>query len=397
LLDFIVKFLKAPLSTEFVQEQIHRPVATVVSKLDRMDRACPHATREFIRDVWKQCHDNPIYMDMLSQREATARVYPVLDYLVNSIWIPWPPQGEKRPLNARELLRDFFGSPSELLAAHGNYVCNLLFPKLTEFLIGVCGYVETLQFSGKVSAMAEFCDNIFHCAREFPIMDVITDVQRRLPPSNLFLALAFLLSHFSEPRLIGTILNFCESIADILDDFLEVADTRPAVLALLKCLFTYRQFHAFLLPPSCDAPGDILRRIPSEWMIQSDSEVYTTEADARINAFGGDRASGRNLVMYSHLLKILRQFRELPMQMCLSLTGLIALIVAVAPDLINNELADSIGNVVVSFAGVGLNEVIALDQESSELRLMVFREFVKEVAATSVATHTRDSWDEEEL
>jgi hypothetical protein len=331
-----------------------------------------------------------MYMEMLGQNGTCGREYPLLDYLVNGVWFPDGREG-KGIVHPRNLLRDFFVLSPALRDLYGEYVCDRLFPKLVEFLITVCGWVETLQFFGKVSSMTDFCDEIFHFSREFPITEVVHAIEQTSSIQKKYLALSFLLSNFSEPRVIASLLDYCQNTISGLNSAIESAECGRSALALIRTLLTFSSAQEFVLPPKSDSSVDVLSLIPPQWLVHGEGKYaldsYIADASARIDVFGGDRPNGRNSELWLHLLHFLKDFRQLPIKNCMALTGLITLALSIAPDLINADLADSIRCIVESFNEKESVSVPAVgDIDTVAVRTGLFVEFAKEIHATFIAS-----------
>jgi hypothetical protein len=392
-LDFILSFFDTELCAEFGQVQVHGPIGSLLSKLELLDRRAPQVTRKFVLEIWKTCERNPMFMELTGQDGPNGRFYPLLNYMVNGIWFITDSQDNRVSAKTRNLIIDFFASQHKLRESYEDYVCSRLFPKIVDFLITVSGFVETVQFVGKVSSMTDFCDRLFRLTKPFPIIDVVKAVESQYSLAKRYRLLAFLLSHFSEERFIASLLQYCEveSFLGQLNDALDDPETVRSALTLVKTLLAFPQGREFLLPPISDARVDILSLIPPHWLAQSEGryslDAYAMDGVVKMEIYGIDVAiNGRNPIVYRHLVQILKGFSAISIQVCLSLTEVIGTFLAISPDLINEDLADSARCIVESFNGIEAIGVPKLDSpDTPQLRVALFVEFAKEVHGTFIA------------
>jgi hypothetical protein len=372
---------------------IHGPIAAIISKLDILDRRSPVATRNFVNELWNNLPNNSIYMEMLSQvAETGGRTYPLLNYLLDSIWFPWEEHANALNRKPHSLIVDFFYTRRRMRSAFGDYVCDRLFPRVESFLVAVCGYAETIQFRGAVTEMTEFCDEIFRSTRAFPIMEVV----RAVPEPKLLLAAAFLLSHFTEKRVVDALLAFClgpEFLRRLAQALGESTELRAQALVVVRSLLSFPSQIGPLLPPESHDRVDIAGLLPFAWGVRMSGEgtqhlsAYVADARARIEACGVHRRLNvGDCGVFGSLVRLLGQYQELSLRMAFDVTNLVGLFVAMAPDLVNGELARAVRVVVERFDGVEVGELPTFDSpDTPQLRAALFLEFVKEILATVLA------------
>jgi hypothetical protein len=388
LLTFVLRLLHEDLYEVFVQVHIHEPIAAIISRLDLLDRRSPVATRSFVNELWNTLPNSPVYMEMLGQPSESGRTYPLLDYLLDSIWFPWEEHANALNRKPHALIIDFFYRRPQLHLAFGPYVCDRLFARVVPFLVAVCGYAETVQFRGAVIEMTEFCDRVFRSTREFPMLEVV----RKVPERKLFVGLAFLLAHFTEKRVVDALFGFCTEAGFLghLAHALNGPELRESALVLIRCLLNFEPGREAVLPFRCESRVDILGLLPANWKIVGEGtqnlSAYVTEARVRAALYAGKRPEGGESEVYGALVRLLGQYRELGLQMALEVLSLVSLFVAIAPDLVNEELAEAVRAVVGTFHGIELGETPRFDApDTPELRAALFLEFVKEIAGTVIA------------
>jgi hypothetical protein len=385
-LQFVLKFFGSDLNGLLDQRQVHRPVAALLAKLDILDRKSPRATREFAADIWKSCVYSPIVVELL----ASGGSYPILDFIAGSIWT-WSPlnDGAFRP---RDIVFQLFVSQGRLSQSFGRYICDRLFPKFCDFLVSVLGCVETFQFTGRVTALVDWFDELLMIAPPFPIDRVLAFVAQSLTPAKRHLSLSWLLSHFAERRLNGAVLAFClrsDFIGELASSLADLR-TAPQALVLLKQLVLCPPAQEMLFPPPCVSAADVLSLLPLAWIVECDGpagpDAYAADASVRIQALGTARPAGTDRRVFDAVLELLGRFADMPVRLCLSVTQLVAIMIAIAPDLINAELAGACRRVVEALRDVGdVRAEAARCEDSPRARAAVFAEFAKEIHGTFIA------------
>jgi hypothetical protein len=115
-------------------------------------------------------------------------------------------------------------------------------------------------------------------------------------------------------------------------------------------------------------------------------DVYAADASRRIRAFGIDRPIGQNPEPFRKLIGLLTKFKDVPYELLLSLTKVISMMLAIAPDLINADLAAACAVVIESLREVeSFEPVTESTRDSPSLRAAIFVEFAKEIHGTFIA------------
>jgi hypothetical protein len=134
----------------------------------------------------------------------------------------------------------------------------------------------------------------------------------------------------------------------------------------------------------------VLSLLPLAWIVECDGptspDAYAADASIRIRALATGRPAGTDGRIFAALLALLARFAHMPVRLCLSVTQLVAMMIAVAPDLINAELADACTKVVEALRDVGdVRAEAATSEDSPRARAAVFAEFAKEIHGTFIA------------
>lgn len=265
----------------------------------------------------------------------------------------------------------------------------MLLPQIIEFLSELIWCSETIQFSGSISLIIGWIDQIF---LRTAVLDFskLTETIDQFEFSKKLTALSFVLSFFSSDIIVNPILElsvnnaFLSQLSNSLgsDDF----QLAQKIVAFLKILILYDRSLPQILPPIHNSEADFLSCIPLTWLSESEGSTsltsYENDAISRLALFP-HRYEGDNSLLFSNLILLFSKFPSLPVQYALSLTQLIALFIAAAPDLICLELADAYQHVLNSYSDVTSFEIPKGElKDSPELRACILTELGKEVYAT---------------
>jgi hypothetical protein len=200
------------------------------------------------------------------------------------------------------------------------------------------------------------------------------------------------LSSFAEPRFIKKVLEVIlmpDNLNELTESLGDQEKGRTAVV-LFKALLLHGTAHPLLFPPLCESTADVLSLVPLAWMVECEGwyspDVYIAEASRTIKALGIDRPIGRNPEPFRRLIGLLTKFREIPLELVLSLTKVISMMLAIAPDLINADLAAACALVIGSLREVeSFEPATESTPDSPQLRAAIFVEFAKEIHGTFIA------------
>ncbi|OHS99128.1 hypothetical protein TRFO_34535 [Tritrichomonas foetus] len=417
-LDFFLRFINTELSAQLAQVSVHTPITNILSKLESLDHKCPKETREFASNIWETCKRRPILLEMMAVTKSKERTFPLLDFFCAASFTL-----TEIGLKSREIILFLFNKPenSEPMPEHfGKYVCSKLFPQFVEFLQAVSSYVSTIQFGGSMTSTIQWIDQLLMVTNvSFPI-EQIYQVFSELPPFKRNLATSFYLSFFSSHEIVKYSIDYAISHLDDIIVCLSSDNNQDnnSALTLIKIMLTFPATFPYLIPPVSEHPADILSLVPLQWLLQcegsSGTEAYVTDSIQRIDVLGIRRkpenesnqnsshdnikndqvkvsdnngASG-NSDIFIKLLTVFKRFDTLSIHIALLLTQVLAYYFAIAPDLINTDLADAFKAAVNKYSDV---EAFSLTfnentNDSPELRAAILSEFAKEIHGTFIAS-----------
>lgn len=393
-LKFFLSFINTNLNIHLPQISIHVPITKILSKLESLNHKCPKETYNFACDVWAACLKQPILLEVLViQREGQNSICPLLDFFCAASFTL-----SEIGLKSRDFLLFLFCTPEGVPPfdeQFHQYVTDRLYPQFVSFLISVSGFASTIQFDGSMSATIKWIDQLIFHAGEFPIQTVL-DSFISLSNFKRNLAVSFFLSFFSQSEITDAILKYStDHISDIID-CLKSNDSTDinSALTLLKTLISFSSLYPILLPPSSGQSIDILSLIPQNLLIQNEGstsiDAYIDDAAQRILSFRNQkepqREHGDNTI-YKLILNTFTQFSQLSIHTSLELTKLLSLIMAIAPDLMNEEFATVFSAVIQEYNTI-TPKTLKIDdntQDSPELRASILVEFGKEIHGTFIA------------
>jgi hypothetical protein len=376
--NFFLAFIKSDMNRLFAQTSVHRPFTKLLTLLTQLYLLEPSQTREFAIELWNAIKASPLMLELISNDAE----YPLVDFFCAMALSP----GDDGDGSRKAITSMFVERP---LVRFREYVQARFFPQVADFLIATAGCATTFQFSGSVSELTNWLDNILQQTTVFPVDILESGIEEFGDPQQL-ISVAFVLAFFSAEAIVAPICEYavCEKTLSRLVGCLKSADpmTLQSAVIFLKILFQAGVALPDLLPPVASGQADMLSVLPPEWLSVGDMEAYETDAAGRVRFFGVERPEGRNPEVFAAVLDLFRRFKAIPIALGLSVTQVITYFVSVAPDVIAGGLADAYAAVVAEFAGI---KEIELGQEpgedSPQFRAAVLAEFGKEVHATFVA------------
>ncbi|KAH0787364.1 hypothetical protein GPJ56_008716 [Histomonas meleagridis] len=393
LLDFFHFFVSTARS-QLVQAGVHRPVTNILTHLENLDFKCPKETREFALGVWHTCRYDYILFEMMSTFDKNKnKHFPLIDYFCKAS-LTFTDIGNK----SREILFVIVLNPPEKTEPVPqtiiDYTISTLNPLIADALSSILGYAATIQFQGSLTIFLQWVDQYLLLVQQFPIETVFSQL-KELNNCQKLIALSFLLSTFMSSVIIDPTINLIKSdeILSLIVNSLKENNQleRNAALTLLKVMMKWPKLQSCLLPAkSSESNFDILSLLPSRWLGisegSSSTESYAKDAVTRISSYGQRKNDeNNNYNIYSYILNLFKDFQNLTINEILSVTQLISLIVSVAPDLINNELADAFKSVVAKYENVELFEIPKdMTKDTKELRAVLLCEFAKEIHSTFI-------------
>lgn len=405
-LKFFLSFINTNLNSQIAQVSIHSPITKLLSKLETLDHKCPKETRDFAVEVWEACCKKPILLDIMSIQKGDIISFPLLDFFCSASMTL-----TEIGLKSRAFLLVLFNNNKDennqqnvMPESFGKYVCQHLYPQLVEFLQAVSGYASTIQFHGSMTSTIQWLDDLFLVAGGFPMQNVINSFSD-LPPFKRNLAVSFYLSFFTSNDVKKPVLEYATSQTHIKNIIFcmnsENAKDQKSSIILLKTLLTIPESFPSIFPPISKSHGDILSLIPPQWLVKSEgassTEAYVTDATNRICSYTSrpqiDEKNSNNSIIYSTVLSMFQRFSLIAIHVALELTKLLSMFMAIAPDLIDAEFAETFKTVVSHYCDVESisNEIKDDAIDSPELRASILAEFGKEIHATFIASEKMDA------
>ena len=277
------------------------------------------------------------------------------------------------------------------------YTKNYLNPIIINVLKSIIGYVGTIQFSGSLSKFLQWVDQYLLLSNDFQIQNVFYAFDE-LSTYQKLICLSFYLSTFIAPVIIDYVVEFAhsENIIKMIYDSLSIENNDEknveASIILLKAITKYPKLLPYYLPKINQKIIDILSFLPSQWLVVNDGpsslESYEHDAITRMNSYTQRTEDGFNDEMYSRILYVLKEFQKLSISCALSITQLISILISIAPDLINDELANVVKEIIIPYKDVETVKISNFSQlkDSKELRATILCEFAKEIHGTFIAS-----------
>ena len=385
--EFFSAFIETELNKHFFQITVHRPFTKLLSLLEVLYRLEPSETRSFAAKVWSTLRPLPIMLEMLSMDGK----YPLLDFFFILVF---------SPQQANDFARDavlsiLSGAEPELPPSFTKYVLENLYPKFVDFILQMAESVTTLQFNSPYGSLARWIDSSLSMNGQLDTHQLFEKMSKFDDPHQL-LAMAMILSFFMAPAIFDKSVQFATT-----DDFINKTSKclrsdqefdKKAAITFLKTLIRCNPDNcAFMIPPIQNETADVLSLLQPEWLIQNDGssamEAYENDAVSRINLYGQKRADGCGSNVFGIILSLLADFKGLSLSLCLSLSELILMLLANAPDLISTDLAKSYEQALSQYKEVPYFQMpIVKFSDTPEVRAAILTEFGKEIHATFIAS-----------
>ncbi|OHT00129.1 hypothetical protein TRFO_08126 [Tritrichomonas foetus] len=385
--DFFSAFINTELNKHFLQVTVHRPFTKLLSLLDVFYSKSATETRQFVSNLWSTVRPSPIMLEMMS----IDGKFPLLDFFFSLVFSP-----DKSNDYARDAIRSIVSKTSpELPSLFLEYIKKNLYPQIVAFLIQISRCVTTLQFNGAFTSLLLWIDETLTYYSDFPVDSLFQEIQQFSAAEQL-LTISMLLSFFISPVIFERAMKY--SLEDELFDIVkatlnsDVEFDRKAAVTFLKTLLRCKPEAAnFMIPQAQTEAADVLSLLPPEWLVQIDGstamEAYETDAMTRINFYGIRRAQGTDKNIFGDILNILSNFKSQSMTLCLSLSELILMILANAPDLISTDLAKAYEAAVKQYSDVPYFQMPMREfADTKEVRAAILTEFGKEIHATFIAS-----------
>ena len=342
LLTFFSK-LARNLSFYLNNVSIRIALSNFLSQLEFLNSKCPKETRAFLFELWTQLKEQHVSLDLLSLRGESCQTYPLFDFFAVACM---------SPTETGTLSRDFIVEALRgpyLKEAEKGYVKDAIFPLISDMFFTVSGYASTIDFDGSLRRVAVWCDEVFQAVPGFGIEEVCGRVHRSLVSYRKLFAYAFFLSFISDQsvrrRMYEVLLknNIAREIELALKDEHDVS--KLAAFALLRQVLQ-DNFYVHVLPAKYAMSVDVLCVIPEGW---SRGEVGDACVKASVTS---QRQEGTNPRIYQAILRILREFSSLSIDVAVELCRLLRQILSFAPDLMNEDLLDALRAAVKPYTGV---------------------------------------------
>ena len=389
LLNFFLSFANTNLNSYFAQISVHRPFTTLMSKLESLYLKNSEKTKDFVKNLWIVANKSSLMLELMAIHKDKNITYPFFDFLIDaSLTI-----SEIGNLS-RSIIINFFTFQSNNNDPNIKiYISNLLFPKLIEFLCELCSSFATVQFDGSISSLINWIDQIFIDSDESITNSLFNNINN-LSNSLKLIALSFILSFFSCKCLFQPAFNLSISneIMNIIFKCLDSdeIENQKSSISLIKTLILIEDAIPFLLPPKSNENTDVLSILPAEWLgdlIGSTSlESYEYDAGARLSFFG-KHYEGNNIELFQHILGLFLRFKNLSLQIILSLTQLITFFLSAQPSLINSQLSKCFESVVNEYKNIERFDLPLKDNSDNNFnRAAILTEFGKEIHSTFLAS-----------
>lgn len=390
---FFAAFTKTELNKLFLQVTVHRPFTQFIVKLNILYLKDPTSVSKFALNIWKTISPSSIMLEMMT----IDKKYPLFDFFFQFVFSP-----EDSNDYARDVVLSIISKPTpDYPPTFREYVRDNLYPKVVDFIIQVSESATTMQFRDSFTALLLWVDNILTVYGDFPYESLFEKISK-FDQANQCLTVSMLLSFFIAPVIFDNTIkyvqkeNFNEMLIKCLDSESEL-DRKSAVTCIKTILRCDPNIIENLIPTVQIEPADVLSLLPPEWLVQIDGssamEAYETDAITRINFYGSKnskRSKGteqKENCIFIHILKLLSKFKEQSISLALSLSQLILMILANAPDLISDDLAESYKSAVEQYKEVPFFQIQALkSHDSPEFRAAILTEFGKEIHATFIAS-----------
>lgn len=391
--DFFSVFLTTGLNKHILQVTVHRPFAQLLSKLDILYLKDQYSVRKFASSVWDAIYKSPIALEMMTVNGK----YPILDFFFSFVFSPEDSNDYARDA----VLMVVSETSSNYPPIFKEYIRDHLYSQVVDFIIQVSECATTIQFKDTFTSLLLWADNLLTLYGDFPV-DSLFEKISNLELANQLLTISLLLSFFIAPVIFDNTIkfvqkeNFSEILCKCLDSEKEF-DKKSAVTCIKTVLRCDPNIIGNLIPIVQTEPADVLSLLPPEWLVQVDGssamEAYESDAITRINFYGtknNKRSVGtdnKDKCVFIHILNLLSKFKEQSISLALSLSQLILMILANAPDLISDDLAKSYESAVEQYKEVPFFQMESLKYpDSPEFRAAILTEFGKEIHATFIAS-----------
>lgn len=339
ILRFFAYFVTPEYSQHLCQIAIHSAVAVVMSQMEFLDRKCPRDARPFVTSLCERVESNPIIIELLFCGSGAEKTLPLLDYLASAVV-----STSESGTFARDFIQRVFFAKTTISRQYGSYLRTRLYPILVSLLFSIAGYCQTIQFEGSVTKILNWCERLFLFDDDFPIEKVFERLACDSSPSERFSAMSFFLSRFvgSETIRLKAITSCIQNrFVDLLVESFASPDeclVRSA-MSMVLLLLNFECGRIVLLPPFCETMIDVMYLVPASWFERE--SWWRPVSDSVVCARKG-REGGQSGSLYMALLRILARFGELEQLTCEAFVKLMTVWFAMAPDLMNRELADAL-------------------------------------------------------
>ena len=324
-----------------------------LGELEFFNTKCARETRAFLFDLWSKIKQNPASLDLLS----ASGQYPLLDFFVATC---------TAPNETGELARDFIVDMVNDTNIDSGYLKGVMYPVLEDLLVAISGYGATIDFPGTILDVVEWCDSVFQATKDFPMENVCTRINRTMTLFRKLLAYAFFMRAFKQPDVKRRLREFfvAQNIAREIELGLqsEYDEVKLSSFVLLRQLLP-DQANTSVLPAKYQWSVDLVSLVPDSWLeaVCSDCGRVTLVSP---------RAEGTNPRIYQVLLRMLRMFPSLSIEVCENLCSTLQAVAATAPDLLNDDLFESIKSIVSTYQSISPDPEAPRGSPESRCRLL---------------------------
>jgi hypothetical protein len=109
-----------------------------------------------------------------------------------------------------------------------------------------------------------------------------------------------------------------------------------------------------ILPVKSEQVADFLEVFPASWLRKKKMKKHGQ--NDRVKVFTDRRVSERKTEIYHGILKMTKRFTFLSFEVCVVLIELLEMILSIAPDLMDRQLADTLRGVLMEYVGLSYFE-----------------------------------------
>lgn len=394
IIDFFKSFVSSRLSKLFLQVTVLRPFSKLLSELDTLYQKDPETILEFVSFLWKKLRSSPLAFEMLTINGK----YPLFDFFFLFVFNPEPTNNFMRDAIETVVSK----SPPAFSPTFFDYFRSHIYPKFIDFIIQCCECVTTIQINQTFVLILNWIDAILTYDTEFPQVESLFVRISKFEPPHQLLSISIILSFFISPLIYDKAVQFAQtqSFNDMLCSCLESKtefDRKAAVTCLKTILRCDSKILPNLFPTQHAEPADVLSLLPPEWLTQIEGtlaiKAYQTDAISRITYYEIDRKSlnvsesSNPKYIFPYVLSLLKTFKDQSIGLCLSLSELILMILAISPNLISDDLANTFREAIEPYKAVTSFEMPTTNcSDTPQLRASILAEFGKAIHATFTAS-----------